>query len=251
MSIRIPSFFLCLILFTTDSNAQNRIQINIPTVEAETEYVWRTLRDIQFFEENNYQIGLPKGELIDSLIKKIKSGTLADGDYNELLAYMKERVYDKGDYLKGYAKIEEQQALVNQMISNITQAQFNWRFDQFDTYQVNLTLYGPGGSYDPSNGSLVIYTTTNGQFKGYSNPANTIIHEVVHMGIENSIVGAFNVPHPLKERIVDTIVSLNFKHLLPDYRIQNMGDTRIDAYLKKVEDIKNLDSHVQHIMNQN
>jgi len=67
----------------------------------------------------------------------------------------------------------------------------------------------------------------------YDNPANTIIHEIVHMGIEKSIIQKYNLSHGLKERIVDTIVYVLFGEFLPEYKVQNMGDTKIDKFLKK------------------
>lgn len=116
------------------------------------------------------------------------------------------------------------------------------------TYRVLLTLYGPGGSYDPEIGQILLYTTPQGSFKQYKNPANTIIHEITHIGMEQSIVQAFQLSHPMKERVVDQFVQLNFGKKLPQYRIQNMGETRIDAYLKNKKSLRNLDQHLQVLL---
>jgi hypothetical protein len=56
----------------------------------------------------------------------------------------------------------------------------------------------------------------------------------------------YNVSHPLKERIIDNLVMINFKQYLPDYKIQSFGDARIDAFLTKEEDIKQLSAIIEH-----
>jgi len=228
--------------------SQTRVQVNIPSVESESNYVWRTIRDIKFFEQNNYLISLPKGALIESLKSKSRYNNLSDEDFESLKIHMRDSVYNKIDYQKGYAKIESELALINKMIVQLDESERNWDFKTFDTYHINLTLYGPGGSYNPNKGTILIYTSPKGDFKQYDNPANTIIHEIVHIGIEESIVSQFKIPHRLKERIVDNYVLLCFKGYLPNYRMQNMGDNRIDPYLKQKIDLKDLSEFVAEIM---
>ncbi len=55
-----------------------------------------------------------------------------------------------------------------------------------------------------------------------------------------SIVQKYGLPHGLKEYIVDTFVYLMFQEQLPEYRIQNMGDPKIDDYLKTPDDLSAL-----------
>lgn len=239
---------LIILLTSCIGNSQNRISINIPTADMESEYIWRTIEDIKFFEENNYQVVLPEGSLIEDLKAKSILGNLTNEDYKGLKTFIKNSVYNKVDYKRGYEKIENELELIETMVKEIGQSKFNWNFKEFDTYHVNLTLYGPGDSYDPDEGSILIFTTTKGQFKNYDNPANTIIHEITHIGIEEAIINRNKVPHSLKERIVDTFVFLNFNQYLPNYQIQDMGETRPDQYLKMKMDLKNLNSFVEIIM---
>ncbi len=246
MSLKNP-LVLVVLFFSLNGSSQNRIQIIIPSAEEEAEYIWQTIQDISFFDENNYQLSLPKGSLIESLKNKAKNGTLSDTDRTDLIYFVKDSIYRKADYEKGYTQISVQADLINRMIREISRMHYDWRFKKFDLYQIKLTLYGPGGSYDPEDGSVLIFTTNDGQFKNYQNPANTIIHEIIHIGMEESIMQAYPVPHALKERIVDTFVFLNFATYLPDYQIQNMGETRIDSYLKTKGDLVNLEEHVKSI----
>ncbi|MEM1327547.1 MAG: hypothetical protein AAGI23_16420 [Bacteroidota bacterium] len=250
MHLKLVLFFLTLLscIGTRQLTNKDRIQINIPTPEAEAAYVWRNLQDIPFFEQHGYQVSLPSGMLIEELKQKVRDGNLPSEDYGRLEQFIRDSVYQASDYQKGYEKIKAELALINKMVNEIEPVNFDWTFKTFDTYQVNLTLYGPGGSYNPDEGSLLLFTTPQGQFKSYDNPANTIIHEIVHIGIEESIIGQHNVPHALKERIVDTFVSLHFGQYLPDYRVQEMGDTRTDAYLKSVADFEELDKVVEQVL---
>ena len=229
-------------------NAQNRITIVIPIAEAEADYIWRTIQDIAFFEKNNYQISLPQGTLIDELKAKSKAKKLSDKDYENLKRFVADSVYDKNAYEAGYKKIEANRILINKMVNQISKSKYKWDFKEFENYQINLTLYGPGGSYNSEEGSILIFTTPDGKFKSYDNPANTIIHEITHIGIEESIINTYQVPHALKERIVDTFVFLNFRYYLPTYKIQDMGEYRTDKYLSSKKKLKYLASFVEEVM---
>jgi hypothetical protein len=158
---------------------------------------------------------------------------------------MKRSVYERNDYLKGYQKITETIPTIEKAITILSEVQMKWNFALLPEYQIALTLYGPGGSYDPEIGRILLQTTTAGTFKGYNNPANTIIHEIIHIGIESSIVKKYNLTHTLKERIVDRIVQILFCDLLTDYRLQGFGDSSIDNYLKSKDDFINLPHNIE------
>ncbi|GEM_PF-704879 len=240
--------FILVFLLTHLSWSQDRVVVTIPSAAQEADYIWQTIRDISFFEEHGYEVNLPEGELISTLKQKARSGQLSDADQVALTELMVDEVYRKKDYLPGFKHIEAQLKSLNLLIDSLHAMDFAWDFKVYEEYRVNLSLYGPGGSYDPYEGSILLCTTSNGDFKGYKNPTNTIIHEIVHIGIEESIVLQYQVPHTMKERIVDTFVSLHFKEFLPEYRIQDMGEYRTDSYLDTVEDIVELDSIVQDIL---
>ncbi len=235
-------------LFFQVVDAKSRVTIQIPSLQQETDYVWQTIRDIRFFEQHNYAVSLPAGQLIESLLQKSRSNQLTDDDYIGLQVFMQNDVYQAADYLSGSQKINANLPLINRMINQISDGRRNWDFKEFENYQVRLTLYGPGGSFDPDNGSILIFTSPEGGFKQYKNPANIIIHEVVHIGIEHSIVQKHGVPHGLKERIVDTFVLLNFHEMLPAYRKQPMGDQRLDAMLTSQDDLNDLASIIEQFV---
>jgi len=248
--MRVNSLLILFLVTVCNALSKERIKVNVPTVESETNYVWRTIIDIDFFEKNGYSIGLPTGSIIEQLKSKARAKKLTDKDYANLKIFMKDSVYNKVDYRLGYKAVMQRVDLLNRMINTLYNSIYDWEFKRFDVYNINLTLYGPGGSYNPDKGEVLIYTTSKGGFKQYINPAYTIIHEIVHIGIQESLIEKHKVSHAMKERIVDNIVLLYFGDELPGYRVQNMGDTRIDKYLKSKDQINRLDKSITELLKQ-
>lgn len=240
------NYLLLLFVFLTNALfAQNRIEVVIPSAEAEGQYVWQTLQDLRFFQKNNYQVSLPEGEIMEELKAKALNASLSPADYTAFKTFFAKEIYDSQKYQRGYRQVSKQLPLLEQFLKQIDRTKRNWDFTVFPKYRVLLTLYGPGGSYDPEIGQILLYTTPQGGFKQYENPANTIIHEIVHIGMEQSIVQNFQLSHAMKERVIDQFVQLSFGKKLPQYRIQNMGEIRIDAYLKNKKSLRYLDQYLQ------
>ncbi|MFK8006931.1 MAG: hypothetical protein AB8H03_11190 [Saprospiraceae bacterium] len=228
----------------------NNISISIPTIEQEATSIWRTINDIEFFEKQGYKINLPENDLIQSLIEKSKNGKFGSDDFSEIYNLLEVNIYKKDNYELALKKVSDQKKMINKLVNElyILQKKWNWEFKMFENYNIVFTLYGTGGSYDPDLGIVTLFTTSKGEFMNYDKPANTIIHEIIHMGIEKSIVQKYNLPHGLKERIADAMVFLLFGKSLPEYKIQNMGDKKIDQSLKKKTDINELDSIIKKFM---
>lgn len=228
----------------------HNISINIPTIEQEATSIWRTINDIEFLEKQGYKINLPKNNLIDSLIKKSKDGKFGSDDFPEIYNLLEVNIYKKENYELALKKVNAQKDLINKFVKElyVLQKKWNWEFKTFEKYNIIFTLYGTGGSYDPDLGRVTLFTTPEGKFMNYEKPANTIIHEIIHMGIEKSIVQKYNLPHGLKERIVDTLVYLLFGESLPEYKIQNMGDKEIDKSLKKKADVIELEAIINNFL---
>lgn len=231
--------FLIISLSLKSQSQASRIKIVQPTIEQEATSIWRTINDITFLENQGYSINLPNNPLIDSLVAKSKYGTFGNEDFPTIYTLVETSVFDENNYEQALQKVENQIEFLTNLIQEIDakKSQWDWNFQMFDTYQIIFTLYGTGGSYDPDEGTITLLTNQEGDFMNYRQPANTIIHEITHMGMEYSIVQKYNLSHDLKERLVDTFVHLMFKEELPEYRIQNMGDPKLDEYVTKEEDI--------------
>ena len=70
---------------------------------------------------------------------------------------MREKIYNEAAYQQAFAKIQSRKPLINQLINRLDDIETRWTLRHFDTYQVKLTLYGPGGSYDNTNGSILLF----------------------------------------------------------------------------------------------
>ncbi|MEL6943045.1 MAG: hypothetical protein AAFO82_10275, partial [Bacteroidota bacterium] len=230
-----------------------QIIVEIPTIEQEATSIWRTINDIEFLEGQGYNIHLPEHAVIDSLIEKSKNKTFGNSDFESIYTLLESGVYSKSTYEAAFEKVNLQKELINSLVTRLkhTRDQWKWKFKTFEAYKIVFTLYGTGGSYDPDLGIVTLFTNKDGRFMNYDSPANTILHEIVHMGIEESIVQKFNLSHGLKERIVDTITYLLFKEELPDYRIQQMGDPKIDQYLSNIDDLGRLSILIKEYQEEN
>lgn len=224
-----------------------RIIILSPSAESEAEYLRMTLRELAFFEEYGYQLSLPRHPAMDSLKYKYRSGTADQNDSARLHKVLSQTVFQASDYAKGYQAITARLPQLEIMMDTLSRTGWNFPFRIFPEYTLQLTLYGPGGSYDPETGKIILMTTPGGAFKGYDDPACTLIHEIIHMGIEHSIVRPLNLTHARKERLVDLLVLHFFGPLLPGYRIQTFGDSSLDSLLQIREDFLNLDSKLRKL----
>lgn len=240
-------FVFCLFI-QWQSFGQERIQAVRPNAKAETDYVWMNIRDVSFFDRNNYQVAWPNGELVKELLDKSRANQLSDHDYSRLLNYMNDSVYHGEDYNQALSRIQEQMTLINTALKRWEDLNKTYEVRSYPTYRILLSLYGPGGSYDYQRGQITMFATRDGRFKQYDMPANTIIHEMIHMGIEESIVQELNLPHALKERVVDRIVLILFGDLLKDYRMQQMGYDDLDNYLKTKDDISELNTVLKNYL---
>ncbi|RKE04875.1 hypothetical protein [Marinifilum flexuosum] len=232
--------------------SKSRIEITQASVGQEATSIWRTINDIAFFEKQGYAIHLPKDSLIDSLIVKSKKGVFGNEDFPGIYTFVESKVFNQNNYKQAIEKVESQIDLMNNLINEIDSKkdQWDWKFKMFDKYKLIFTLYGTGGSYSPDEGTITLLTNEEGGFMNYEEPANTIIHEITHIGMEYSIVQKHKLSHALKERLVDTFVYLMFKEELPEYTIQNMGNTKIDKYIKKEKDIGSLNGIMLEFLNE-
>jgi hypothetical protein len=231
------------------SNCINLIEIKANNAKQEAEMVWYLIENIEFFQKNNYRLALPKNELIEILIEKSKNNDLRETDFEELSHLISEKIYNENDYETGIRNIKSTLPEVYRIFPKFEEFHLNWDFKIFQNYKIFVTLYGPGGSYESSNGEVTILSTEDGNFKRGSNPLETIVHELVHIGIEECLIQKFGITQIIKERIVDKFVWANFKNILPDYYIQDFGDNSIDRYLEDKNCWNNLPQIIEKYVN--
>jgi hypothetical protein len=237
---------LILILGThvfADQPPYPNVVFHASTAEEEAKYVWYLIKNIEFFNQNGYRISLPTNSLIDDLKTKALQHQLHQDDYQKLKEAFEKEIYNPDKYKLGLIKLEETKDKVVKCFPTFLDYQDKWDFKMFPQYKVRLTLYGPGGSYNHKQGEIIMLTTETGWFK-QEEPAQIIVHEMIHIGIEEIIIKKYNLAHWVKERIVDKFVDYHFRNQFPSYWMQNKGDTTIDPYLHHPDSWKRLPYYI-------
>lgn len=240
---------LCVGFFSFGQSKQ--VDVVIPTAEDEANYIWQNIKDVVFFDRNGYSVTFPRLIYVDSLLNLSRKNQLNESDYNELEKRLADSIYSINDYSKGFDKIQNGISTIEYAITQLSNQEWGWDFQFFSYYTIKLTLYGPGGSYNNETGVIVLQAYPNGKFKGYNSQINTVIHEIVHIGLEKSIIRRYKLSHTQKERLVDLFVSIFFGDLLPDYKVQEFGDKRLDKYFSKKNDFQELPSRIEQFLKEN
>jgi hypothetical protein len=218
------------------------VTVRAPTLEEEFNYLKYVLNRQDFYEKEGYKVSYPAvKELCDPLIIN---------DPDAMFSLFKDSEYKVDFYKKGIDVISELLPLIQSNVSKLAKIQSFWDFKLLPTYTVVLTKYGPGGSYNVEAGKITMLTTIDGKFKR-SLPHHTVLHEIVHMGIEDSIVQKYKLNHQEKERLVDLFVKKYFEKELPEYNIQRWEDSRIDKYIADLESLpKEIQEYTKNRNNQ-
>lgn len=145
-------------------------------------------------------------------------------------AHFEQSVYDANAFVTALREVRTAIPIVDEAVDRMEPWR-TWGFVTFDRYEVVLTLYGPGGSYESSTGRVTLFVDRDGKGRFGKPFAHTIVHEIVHIGVQKGIVEEKKLSHPDKERLVDRICVVAFADLLNGYRVQKMGNPQLDAYV--------------------
>jgi len=201
------------------------VLVEVPSAEDAFSYLWYVLTRMPFYAANGYRVDLPDNAEFSALAESGIDGRTDESYYFELFA---REVYSADDYAAGLAAVHGEMGAVRGALPVARQVEERWGFVVHDPYRVRLTLYGPGGSYDPTSGAVTLKTTPQGTFRR-PNPSHTIVHEMVHMGVQH-LVDRFELTHWEKERLVDLFCLLLLAEALPGYQGQSKGDRGMDPY---------------------
>lgn len=194
----------------------------------------------EFYNKIGHYICIPKNEYFKKLWKKdgfesfgINKNEFGNNIYNESL-YEE----DVKDTKKEIEKID--------IFFDKIKDWGKWGFKVFDNYQVKFSAYGTGGAYNYLNGDIIILISS---LRAYKKPfLHTIIHEVIHMGIEESIVLKNNLEHWEKEALVDAICINYFSDILKDYKVQEKVDEKYFKLISK-DNIFELPKMIENLKN--
>ena len=190
--------------------------------EEEFVFVINLLGEAGFFEQNNYSVVLPHDQEFWQIVDDKQE--FSDNTLRELKRIFIKQEYDAHFYELGLINAKKGIPIYQNALIQLHKLTSHWDFFIPSQYQILLTKYGPGGSYDHNSGTIVIRTNKNGTFyAGAIEPEYTVLHEMVHIGIERGIVEKYQLSHAEKETVVDALCSIHLKDYFPDYELQNLN----------------------------
>jgi len=203
----------------------------INSLEEEVAYGWNRLLRYDFYEKNGYNLSLPETKMMAKLLTWSRQGSLHQ-EAEELFRQVIEEDYKSDYYKEGLRALDTMGIDLEDLARTLDIYQEAWGFKPFDTYTIRLTKYGPGGSYDPKKGHIIIKVKEDG-IASYRAPSEIILHEIIHIALEQAFVQPFDLNHLEKETLVDAFFMGHFLSYFPDYKIQRQTYHRIDDYIGK------------------
>lgn len=176
-----------------------------------------TIKKIDWYKNNGYTVDLPK--------------KLEELETEELKNLTKEKVrefvlkeYEEKEYLEKINKIKTKWSNIS---AGLLKKLKELGFKPEPSYNIILTKYGVGGSYNLPNEIIINFKNRGEKF------IQTVIHEIIHLLIEPRIQ-KYKISHWEKERIVDLISlkinqELGYTQRLP----KSVNVKRIDETFEK------------------
>ena len=193
-----------------------RLRVVIPTVDAEWSYV-RHLVDRRARHRNlGYRVALPY------TFETFQNTTLPLRAPKRFT-----RTFRRATYRAAFDTVQQAITHGDQPFTRFSRTIARNHLRLLPQYTVQLTLYGMGGSYKTAKGVVILKVPSNGAF--HRPPLHSIIHEMVHIAIDGTLIDAKSTPHGIKEAVVDAIC---FRMRLSRYQPQRSADPRLARLLK-------------------
>lgn len=158
-------------------------------LKLEIKRVTFTLAKLPWYIENSYNVSFPEG--------------LTENSTDEEIANKVTKAYSEEEYREFAKPLEDAWNKYYSVIETI------YALEGFspikDSYTVVLTRYGTGGSYFPEESTIIINCSRTRKI----NPIGTVMHEMVHMGIDH-LIQEYDISHWKKERLVDLLCNKYF-----------------------------------------
>jgi hypothetical protein len=226
----------------------NYYSVSIPTAVEEAEQFVYVLSQYKWFQDMGYtHVTLPSHPVINPLKEKVlNGGSLTSAEITNAKSAFINDLYNAADYQKAFAEIRSAAVTADKQIDSLRRYETAWDFFIPERYTIQLTVYGPGGSYNPSTGLISILVPKNGRFD--RKPLWTILHESVHIGIEKRIIEKYKLQQWVKERIVDQFVKKHFSSVVPDYQMQNINLPAVDKMFQNSDVLDKLPQRVEEML---
>lgn len=186
------------------------LTIRAPELHEEERRVANLLTRLDFYKEHGYDVSLPEGDL--------------------------EKVFNERLYRSGVEAVEKDRAIIEEAIGRMESYAGEFSFALPEQVTVVVTKYGVGGSFDVNSGRVVVMMKPDGTLQKPA--AHLVVHELLHIATDEAYAKCFKLTHAQNERFIDLLCRDMFGDLLRDYRMQPMGDERMDEVLKGLPDIE-------------
>ena len=133
------------------------VEIRRPNLKEEFGVIWHVLKSMPFYSKHGYEVTLPAHNLFEEL--KFRSPNLIDRDREKAYRLFKDEIYRANDYAKGLEGLKISSSRLKPAFNRLEELNRRWGFKVFQRYDVVLTLYGPGGHFNPNTGKIILKTT--------------------------------------------------------------------------------------------
>jgi hypothetical protein len=195
-------------------NNKNNMKLNILySPELEIERITNTIKRLDWYKANGYTVQLPESLDVSDI-----SAIAFDSIKNAV-----SKDYDEKNYLGSKKYIENHWSNVGEeLLKNIKNTSLTLQ----ESYDIQLTRYGVGGSYHLPN-KIIINIQRMFEF----GLLKTIAHESLHLSIQ-PLIEKYNVKHWYKERVVDLLLQ-EFAPKVNSFQKMSIDTTKIDEIFKK------------------
>lgn len=209
------------------------------------EHMKRELTKFSKWRKKGYSFnyGPPHHQLVDELIKS----DVPRVEWDKVQRVVESEIYPHFDFEPAVQSVKFAMPEVDKALAVFQTYKEKWGFKLFPTYEIELVVgtIGGGGSWQTENdidggipnGVITFWQNPDPTKRGRT-PAERIVHEIVHIGIEELLTqickdaGKPALHQKTKERLVDLIVQKAFQvELFPNYHMQKNQDERIDSYI--------------------
>ena len=220
--------------------------VSIPTAQEEAEYFLYTLEQYKWYMDSGYtHVTIPSHPVIDPLKTKIlNSQMLTSAEKAQVINSFKADLYNAADYQQAFPGIRRAAVIADRQIDGLRRYQTAWGFYIPAKYNIQLTVYGPGGSYNPATGTITMLITN------IRNPLHTILHETVHIGIEDRIIQRYGLSQTywVKERLVDQFTKKQFSEVVINYQMQGFLAPAIDRMFENADVLDRLPQRIEEMI---
>lgn len=221
------------------------MQIKIEHLDAESAWQ-RIIRAHERYHTNlknykySYEMFIPNDDRIREMFEQPKLTEQQIQHYHDIFV---NEIYKLSDLTHKDADINSAVQMFQNMIeTKIKPLLPAWNAKMPKTLTIECE-YGRGAGYKSGNNATIMFRMSNDNRKDYGIYL-LLMHEFVHILIEEQIIGKYNVPQDLKERIVDIIGQELFKK-----PVQPMFENSFaNAYITPEVIRTDLDSAVKKMM---